>query len=374
MGIGDFVGSMGFPTDWSSMGTSLFNPAGATMTDPLSGVTTKLGYINPNSTPEGAQLRSQIGTWGDTANLAGQQFASPYVAPQMQQPIMRQAPVTDMRAAQGQAMSGRASTALGSQLNLGQSDQTRQGQQSLISSLQGTAAGVGPSVAQEQLRQSTAANIANQASAAQSAHGAARLAALRNSAANQAQIQQQANSQAAGLRAQEIQGAQANLGQALGLTRSQDINAAGTNAQLAQQMAQFNAGNQQQMGLANLSAGNQMALANLQAQQQANQFNAGASNTSSLNFAQQQNQGNLAMGQQNLLAQLQTQGLNERQASDYLAAVQRAAQGQTDIASKAYQGTADYNKAKQDAMMKGTEQVGGILNNMGGATSILGML
>jgi hypothetical protein len=99
----------------------------------------------------------------------------------------------------------------------------RADQGQLAQSMFGTLAGNTPSVAQEQLRQSTAQNIANTYAMAQARGGpnASRLAAL--GAGN---MNQQAAGQAAMLRAQEIQNAQAGLSGLLGNARGQDTQGA----------------------------------------------------------------------------------------------------------------------------------------------------
>jgi hypothetical protein len=357
--------------------------------DPISMIFGGGTFGGINETKQGKELRDQsdlyraqiMSVTDPRAEAAGWSMVNPYQTPQAQAMNWQQAPVTNMQAAQGramqgQAMSANAAQAQGAQLDLGQANQTREGQNALISSLQGTAAGQGPSVAQEQLRQSTAQNVANQASAAQSAHGAARLAALRNASQQQAQIQQQANSQAAGLRAQEIASAQGQLGQSLGLTRSQDIGAASTNAQLAQQSGQFNAGNQQatnlanaqfgnQMALANLGYGNQMGIANLGNQQMANQFNAGAANTAGLNYAQQSNQGNLALGLANLNAQQQANLLDLQRKQAMYGVTGQALAGNTDIYKTLYGGQMQQEKNQQENNKGLIGETMGMMGSMG---------
>jgi hypothetical protein len=327
----------------------------------------------PNQTREAGDLREQVGMYGaqlmeatDPRTGKPTSLYNQYQTPQASAVDWRQAPITQMQASQGQAMGGQASTAFGSQLDLGQANQMRQNQGQLVSSLQGTAAGQGPSVAQEQLRQSTAANIAGQASAAQSAHGAARLAAMRNAQNNQAQIQQQAGSQAAGLRAQEIAAAQGALGNVLSGARAQDIGASAQNAQLAQQSGQFNAGNQQQMELANLGFGNQMSLANLQARQQAGAENAGAANQAALNYAGQANAGNQALTLANLNAQQQANALDLQRRQSYYDVTNRAMDGQTDVYNTLYGGQKQY----EDYMRQNNK---GLIGGLGGMVGSMGL-
>lgn len=104
-----------------------------------------------------------------------------------------------------------------------QQQQWRGQQQNLSNSLFGTIAGNTPSVAQEQLKQTTQGNVANQFAMAQANPnnpGAARMAAT-----NAGNINQQAAGQGAMLRAQEIQGAQGMLGGVLSGARGQDLGA-----------------------------------------------------------------------------------------------------------------------------------------------------
>ena len=326
-------------------------------------------------------------TWQGTAQAATDQLGNPIAAPQFQQVApwqqaqVQQAQAQTAQAAQAQAAQAQAATMQGAQLNTAQSDQQLANQNALTANLQATAAGQGPSVAQEQLRQATAANINQQMAAAQSAHGAARLAALRGATWNNAATQQTANSQAAGLRAQEIATAQGQLGNNLGTARGQDITTATQNAQLAQNTGTLNSGYQQSANLANaqltqgmnqFNAGNtqQANLWNAGNQTQNSQFNAGAQNTSNLNFAQQQNAGNLSIGQANLNAGLNTNALNVQRANAYVGALQNSAQGITGIDNTLYGGAAAWNNQKQGIA---SGAVNGVANYMtGGASGALG--
>ena len=332
---------------------------GGNLQDPASGVTDRLGFQNPNSSAEGQALQKQKGdavTWGSTAQTARDAFGNPIGAPQIgdTKPVVvgtgpngeslygpnpSGATVQSPDWQRAHVSSAPAASMNGAQLNTAQSDQTRNAQNQLAGSLQNTANGQGPSVAQEQLRQATAANINQQQAAAQSAHGAARLAAMRNAGAQGAQTQQQAASQAAGLRAQEIAAAQSGLGNVLGVQRGQDVSTASTNAQLQQQTGQINSGYQQG----------------------ANLFNANALNTSDLTYAGQQNAGNLAMTQANLGAQLGTNQLNAQRGGMLVDALQGAAQGQTGIDTTAYGGTEADNSAKQKATGGGLNALGSLL-------------
>ena len=400
----------------TSAGQGLGNQRGAGALDPsLSGNygvsdtdNAKLAFLNQRVTqdPQNAaaaneqqQLQGKISaqksaaqtgyntTWQGTAQAATDQLGNPITTPQFQQVApWQQAQVQQSDAAKAQSAMANtehtnAAGMTGASLNTANSDQQLAKQNALTSNLQATANGQGPSVAQEQLRQATAANINQQMSAAQSAHGAARLAALRGATWNNAQTQQTANSQASGLRAQEIATAQGQLGNNLGMARGQDITTAGQNASLAQNTGMLNSGYQQQANITNAqlgqqadiwNAGNQTQNSQFNAgnEQQNNQFNAGAQNTSNLNFAQQQNAGNLAMGQANLGADLSTNALNVQRANAYVGALQNSAQGITGIDNTLYGGAAAWNNQKQGIA---SGLVNGVANYMtGGASGALG--
>ena len=342
-----------------SSGMSMEGITGAA-TGFLGSLTGMAGMQDPNETTEGRKLDALKNTWAGTAQDANRVFGTDINAPSAVAPTWQQAPVTSMTAAQaGAAPQAQAASMTGAQLDQSQINQTRQAQNQLASSLQGTAAGQGPSVSQELLRQNTAANINQQQAMAQSAHGAARLSALRNAQMTGAATQQTANSQAAGLRAQEIASAQGNLGNVLGTQGGQAISTAATNAQLAQNTGQTNSGYQQAANLLNPQLAQQVNLQNATFGQQANATNAGAANTAANAYAAQQNAGNLSLANANLGAQLGTNTLNTTRGVDLLNAEQTAAQGQTGIQTTKYQGEADYNKNKQST-------IGGLLNSSGG--------
>lgn len=106
----------------------------------------------------------------------------------------------------------------------------RGGQQQLAGNLLGTLNGTQPSVAQQQLQNTTQGNVANayaMAAASPNNAGAARMAAN-----NAGAINQQAAGQGALLRAQEVQNAQGQLGGVLSGARQQDIGAYGQAGQL----------------------------------------------------------------------------------------------------------------------------------------------
>ena len=110
-------------------------------------------------------------------------------------------------------------------------DAWRSQQDRLAQSMFGTLSGESPSVAQEQLKQTTQGNVAN-AYAMAAASG--NPAAARMAANNAANINQQAAGQGALLRAQETQNTQGMLGGLLGGARGQDISNFATQNQVAQ--------------------------------------------------------------------------------------------------------------------------------------------
>jgi hypothetical protein len=138
----------------------------------------------------------------------------------------------------------------GAQIATGPQDQIRQQQMSYLDALRATAAGQGPSVAQNQLQAATDQSLAAQSALAASSRGGNPMLAQRAAMHNQAQIQQQAGNQSAQLRAQEMQQTQGMLGTALGGVRGQDQSIAGSQAQLdAQHQAQINQMVQQYVGM-----------------------------------------------------------------------------------------------------------------------------
>jgi hypothetical protein len=363
-----------------------------------------MGFQNPNGTREGNNLSYDKGLFTQTANNAAQVFGTDVSAPQIGEqrqavtgtdpngapiystvgaavaaPTWQQAQTVQGQAAQAsgaqmgaaqhaQATQAGAASMGTAQLDTAQADQTRAAQNQLAGSLQATANGQGPSVAQELLRQQTVANINNQASAAQSAHGAARLAALRNASMTGAQIQQTANSQATAARAQEIATAQGNLGNTLSTARGQDVSQASQNAQLAQQAGQVNSGYQQSTNQFNAQLGTQASqynagldqavaaqnatMAQNTGQYNANnlqnmsQFNAGAQNASNANFAQQQNAGNQGITTANLTAQTGTNTLNTQRGTNLINSEQNAADSIIGVDKKEQDASAEYNANK----------------------------
>ena len=104
-------------------------------------------------------------------------------------------------------------------------NQTREQQQALGEMLRLQAQGKGPSVAQNQLRQAQAQNMAQMSSQAASAQGGAMNRMMAQNAAINAGANagQQAAGQSATLRAQEQLGAYGQMGQLYGQQRSQDL-------------------------------------------------------------------------------------------------------------------------------------------------------
>jgi len=384
MGWTDFLGGLN-TNPWVTGAASggVDSLLGGTFSNPGSDIPGLLGFQNPNSSGAGKALSGDKGLWSGVSTDANRIFGTDVTAPQAQAPTWQKSTVTEadlaqMKAAQMQAAQTQAAQMQAANINTAQSDQSRVGQEQLIGGLQQTAAGQGPSIAQEQLRQSTAANINQQTAIAQSAHGAGRLAALRNAQMTGAATQQGANAQASALRAQEIATAQSQLGNALSTERGQDVTAAQAQASLQQQAALANSGYvqganqldaqmQQQAGLSNATFGQQANLANMQGANTLSQYNAGAANESSLQYAGAKNTGNLALAQANLGANLQTNALNTQRGNYLLGAELGAAGGQTGIDTTMYQGAADYNKQKQ-------QMVGQGLNSVGQALPMLGSL
>jgi hypothetical protein len=151
----------------------------------------------------------------------------------------------------------------GAKINTAPQDQVRSQQMALISALQAQAAGNGPSLAQTQLRSATDANIAQaMALAASQRGGSAGGLGLRQINQQTSNLNQQAATQSALLRAQEQMAAQQQLAGVLDTTRGADIG-------LATNQASFN----QQASLSNQQALNQAKLAQAQLTQQARQSN-----------------------------------------------------------------------------------------------------
>jgi hypothetical protein len=310
--------------------------------------------------PDGSDLKKDKELYSGAATTAGQTLGQNMAAPEATAPEWLRAgtamaPITESAASQAGAASAGPVF-----LNQDQSNAARAGQQSLASILQAQAAGKGPSIAQEQLRQATGANINNQLAAAKSIHGAGRLAAMRNASWTNAATQQAANSQAAGLRAQEIATSQTALGNLLAGQRSQDLGAAAQQAGLTQQTSLANAGFLQNANLTNAQLAQNASQFNAGVENAGGQFNSNAYNNAALAYAGQANAGNQAFGLGNLNANIQTNALNTQRQQDYINALFGSAAGQSGIDSTIYAGNAAYDESKRQI-------VGGIINQAGKA-------
>lgn len=113
------------------------------------------------------------------------------------------------------------------------------GQMALAQDLYATTQGQGPSVAQEQLRQGTQANLAASVAAANSVRGPGAAAAGGQLAARQAMAGQQMASDAGLLRAQEVTQARGLLAQVTGQGREQDMAAEAQRQQIAMSYLQL---------------------------------------------------------------------------------------------------------------------------------------
>lgn len=138
--------------------------------------------------------------------------------------------------------------------------QFRQGQMALMQQLQEAAAGRGPSIAAQQLKQGMDRNNAQALGMAATMGGNPALAA-RNAALGAAQANQATNRDAAMARLQEQLSARDQLGGVLNSARGQDMTIAANQAQLDQQAALANQGayNQQNQLIADILRGNQGA-------------------------------------------------------------------------------------------------------------------
>jgi hypothetical protein len=140
----------------------------------------------------------------------------------------------------------------GTQLNQGDSDQSRGFQMGSLASLQATANGQGPSAAVNLAQQNADRAARAQVSAAGSVRGGpgAQASAYRYAAGNAAQQAADQNQGIQAQRANEIATAQGQLANAATATRGQDLNAATTNAQLGENTQQQNQNAQlQQTGM-----------------------------------------------------------------------------------------------------------------------------
>jgi hypothetical protein len=197
----------------------------------------------------------------------------------------------------------------------------------LAGQLAQTAAGQGPSIAGEQLRQATDRNVSQLRAQAASQRGGGSALASRALMDTQASMGQEAGANAAIMRAQEAQNAQGQLGSLLAQGRSSDIDYAGQNAQLSQQM-----------GLANMTAVNDANNANAQLRQQ-------------MSLADQ-------------AAQMQQRGMNDQYSMANLQAMTGMDQAELQAWIQAQQVNAGI--AQQNTQTSG-QILGGLTNGAGGA-------
>ncbi len=133
-------------------------------------------------------------------------------------------------------------------------EQDARGQQSqFIQMLQNQANGIGPSLAQQQLKMGTDRGIAQQMGVAASQRGVNPAMAARMAMQNAAGINQQGAADAAMIREQEKLNATSQLGAQIGSLRQGDL--AATDRDLSAKMGRESLGVQQQTGLNNTNAG-----------------------------------------------------------------------------------------------------------------------
>lgn len=126
------------------------------------------------------------------------------------------------------------------QMDTTQSGQMRSGQQDLLDMLSASARGEGPSVAEMQLQQGQARNVAAGQAMAASQAGVNPALAQRNAMQGVGQSNMATNQQAAMLRAQEMERSRAAYGQQLGAVRGQDMSIEQQNLQAQIQQQQMN--------------------------------------------------------------------------------------------------------------------------------------
>lgn len=195
----------------------------------------------------------------------------------------------------GKAPQGTAATAGGSQLNANQYDQTFNQEGGLASKYEQMAAGQGPSLATVTANQQAQQGLNNTLAALGSQAGSTNPAAAQRAAidaGSKASAQAAANA-VAGRTQEELSamGAQGNL---YGAMNNQAQQFAGSNAQLAQNNSQFNAGQQNQMTAANLQAA--LSQGQINAQQYDQYMNQLAAQNNA-QFAANQNYSNLGLQQ-----------------------------------------------------------------------------
>lgn len=330
--------------------------AGSGVGGTISGLGSMLGFQRPQT----GNLENDKAGYAGIQQTAGQTLGQSMATPTVATPDWIRANAQGANITQGETAQSNAASAAPVFMDFNQANQARAGQTSLASQLQRQAAGQGPSVAQEQLRQATAANINQQLAAAKALHGNARLAALRQAGWQNAGIQQQANSQSTALRAQEIASAQNALGNLFSTQRGQDITGAAQQAALQQGTNLANAGFIQGTNLANAQLAQGASQFNANTMNAGNQFNATQFNNAANNYAQQANAGNTAFGLAGLNSQLQTNSLNTQRQNEYINALLQGQQGISGLDSLIYGGNAAYDASKR-------AMVGGLLNQGGQA-------
>lgn len=165
------------------------------------------------------------------------------------------------------------------QINMQPQGQFRDTQAGLINQLTGQAMGTGPSVAENQFRAATEANLAASMAQANSARGGANPALQRAALQQNAQVQGQLSQDVTNARLQEQMTAAGMLGQVAQGAREQDIG-------LAMQQAAL----QQQAGLAGYQGQIDQNQFGAQLGQQAGMFNAQQTQQAALQFQQLQQQ------------------------------------------------------------------------------------
>lgn len=318
-------------------------------------VTGSLGFKSPDSSSlkdDKAGYESIKGSAGELNTATNTPTAD---APTWFRPTMATSGIT-----LGTLAQSNAAQATPTFIDYNQANASRAQQQGLISQLQLQAAGRGPSVAQEQLRQATDTNIAQQQAAAKSVHGNARLAALRQATWQGAATQQQASSQAAALRAQEIASTQGALSNLLTSQRAQDAAAAIQQAALQQQTNLANAGFGQQTNLTNAQLLQNSGQFDANAMNSGQQFNVNQYNQAGLNYAQQVNSGNQALSLADLNSRIHTNQLNSQRQQAYINALLQSQNGIAGLDSTIYAGNAAYDASKRN-------MVGNLINKAGGA-------
>jgi len=164
-------------------------------------------------------------------------------------------------------------TVNGAQIATGPQDQIRDQQQASLRNLMAAAAGKAPSVAQNQLQQTTQQNVAQQVALARTMQGANPGAALRVASDATANLNAQAAGQAATLRAAETAQARGELNQALATARNQDVSLATSQAQLNQEAVIKNQIADLQAKGMSLEAATKVAMQNAALGTATNQFN-----------------------------------------------------------------------------------------------------